>query len=93
MSSMLSAPATIPATNAGILTTVFAPADPGTVRCSATSWCSPDCSANAGTGARPAADTRLDHRKPPRRCAKLASTGCPCRSKMCTRRKSHHGWS
>jgi hypothetical protein len=58
MSSMLSAPATIPATNDGILTTLFAPADPGTVTCSATSRCRPARSASPKTGARPPADTR-----------------------------------
>ena len=63
MSLMLSAPATMPATSAGTLIAAFAPADPGTVRCSPTSSCSPDRSANASTGARPAADTRLGSSK------------------------------
>jgi len=60
MSSMLSTPATIPATKAATLTVAFDPADPGTLRCSPITSCSPARSASANARARPAVDTRLE---------------------------------
>ena len=56
---MQSAPATIPATNAGTFRYALAPADLGTVTVEATSSDRPQDSANAITGASPAHDTRF----------------------------------
>jgi len=81
MSSMLSAPATIPATRAPILTSAFAPAEPGTLTCSATGSPRPARWAKAMTGTNPAQDTRF------------ASTGCSCCSAEWNLRKSHSRWS
>ena len=54
MSSMLSAPATIPATSEATFNPALAPLSPGTLRCSAAKRESPAASANARTGTRPA---------------------------------------
>src|SRR5665647_2952215 len=81
MSSMLSAPATIPATRAPILTSAFAPAEPGTLTCSATRSPRPARWAKAMTGTNPAQDTRF------------ASTGCSCCSAEWNLRKSHSRWA
>jgi hypothetical protein len=59
MSSMLSAPATIAATNAATFDPACAPRSVGTVNCSSTRPRSPTRSASASTGTSPAADTRL----------------------------------
>jgi hypothetical protein len=56
MSSIESAPATIPATNAGTFNRAFGA---GTVSRSATSASSPHPDASATTGASPAHDTRF----------------------------------
>ncbi len=61
---MLSAPATIPATTAVTFTAAFAPAEPGTLTCSATSSCNPARSANATAGTSPATPTRFGSSKP-----------------------------
>jgi hypothetical protein len=63
MSSMESAPASMPATSAAAFTSAFAAAGPYTVTVSATSRCSPQRSANASTGAKPAHDTRFGSSK------------------------------
>lgn len=60
---MLSAPATISATNAVTLTAPFAPAGRGTLRCWPTRSCNPARWANPRTGTRPAADTRFGSSK------------------------------
>ena len=59
MSSMLSAPATIPATSEATFNPALAPLSPGTLRCSSASSRSPARSANASTGTSPAVDTRF----------------------------------
>jgi len=59
MSSMLSAPATIPATSAGTFRCAFTPPSTGRVRVLATRSVRPHRSASATTGARPAQDTRF----------------------------------
>src|SRR5450830_1610340 len=64
MASMVSAPATIPATNTATFTTGFDPADPGTRTWAPTSSWSPARSANASTGTRPAHETRFGSSKP-----------------------------
>lgn len=56
---MLSAPATIPATNAGIFTNAFTPPLAGNDNRFSTSPASPQRSASATTGASPAHDTRF----------------------------------
>ena len=58
-SEMLSAPAIIPATMDPIFRPGLAPLSVGTLRCSSASSSSPDCSAKAMIGTRPAYDTRL----------------------------------
>ena len=63
MSSMLSAPATIPATSAATFAPACAPLSVGTVSCSSTSARRPARSANASTGTSPPADTRLGSSK------------------------------
>jgi hypothetical protein len=59
MSSIESAPATIPATNEATFNPACAPLSPGTLRCSSASSRSPARSAKARTGTRPADDTRF----------------------------------
>ncbi len=59
MSSMQSAPATIPATSAGTFTAALAPADPGTVTVAATNSGSWQDSASDITAVSPAHDTRF----------------------------------
>ena len=56
---MLSAPATIPATNEATFRPAFAPMSVGTVRWCRASSSSPEDRANATTGTSPAADTRF----------------------------------
>ena len=56
---MLSAPATMPATNAATFAPALAPLSVGTLRCSWASSHSPARSASANTGTSPAADTRF----------------------------------
>ena len=63
MASMVSAPATIPATRAATFTSALAPADPGTRTCVAARSCSPARSANLITGISPAHDTRFGSSK------------------------------
>jgi len=59
MSSMLSAPAIIPATSEVTFSPAFAPLSVGTLRCPwASSW-RPAARANARTGTSPADDTRF----------------------------------
>ncbi len=59
MSSIESAPATIPATSAGTFTAALTPPVLATVSLSATSQASPQRCPNAKTGANPAHDTRF----------------------------------
>jgi len=59
MSSIESAPATIPQTSAVTFPPAFAPLSVGTVRCSAASSPSPVSAARRITGTSPAADTRF----------------------------------
>ena len=59
MSSIESAPATIPATSARIFTSAFAPPLAAIRSCSASSVASPHRWASASTGASPAHDTRF----------------------------------
>ena len=59
MSSMLSAPATIPAISEPTFSPAFAPLSVATVRCSSARSRSPAASANAITGTSPADDTRF----------------------------------
>ena len=59
MSSIESAPATIPATSEATFNPAFAPLSVGTLRCSSARRRSPARSANASTGTSPAADTRF----------------------------------
>ena len=59
MSSMQSAPATIPATSAGTFTAALAPAGPGTVTVAATNSGSWQDSASDITAVSPAHDTRF----------------------------------
>jgi hypothetical protein len=59
MSSMLSAPATIPATSALTFTAALHPPGLDSATCSPTSSDRPARSANAITGTRPTADTKL----------------------------------
>ena len=56
---MLSAPATMPATNAATFAPACAPRSVGTVTCSSTPRRSPARSAKARTGTKPPADTRF----------------------------------
>ena len=56
---MLSAPATIPATNEDTFNPALAPLSVGTLRCSSASDRSPARSANPTIGTSPAADTRF----------------------------------
>ena len=63
MSSMLSAPAIIPAISATTLTDGLDPAAPGTRTCSRISRCRPARWANATTGTRPAQETRFGSSK------------------------------
>ena len=58
VSSMLSAPATIPATNAATFSPACAPLSVGTVSCCSARARSPTRSASASTGTSPPADTR-----------------------------------
>src|SRR5665647_102278 len=67
MASMVSAPATIPATNAATFTSGFDPADPGTRTWARARSCSPARSARVMTGIRPAHDTRFGSSKPAER--------------------------
>src|SRR5450830_914204 len=67
LASMLSAPATIPATNAATFTSALDPADPGTRTWARAKSCSPARSANVMTGIRPAHDTRFGSSKPAER--------------------------
>ena len=59
MSSIESAPATIPATSEATFNPAFAPLSVGTVRCCRASSWSPADWARARTGTSPAADTRF----------------------------------
>lgn len=59
MSSIESAPATIPATSDMTFSPAFAPLSVGTLKCSSASSRSPADSANLTTGTRPADDTRF----------------------------------
>ncbi len=63
MSSMESAPATIPATSAVTFDPALAPLSLGTVRRSSASTRRPAASASATTGTRPADDTRFGSSK------------------------------
>src|SRR5665647_2511960 len=63
MASMLSAPATIPATSAPTFTTGFDPPDPGTRTWARARSCNPARSAKAMTGTKPAHDTRFGSSK------------------------------
>src|SRR5450759_4012188 len=67
MASMVSAPATIPATRAATFTAGFDPADPGTRTWVAARSCRPTRSANVITGINPAHDTRFGSSKPAER--------------------------
>ena len=64
LASMLSAPATSPATNAATFTSALDPADPGTRTWVAARSCSPARSAKVMTGISPAHDTRFGSSKP-----------------------------
>ena len=59
MSSIESAPATIPATNEVTFNPAFAPLSVGTLRCSSARPRSPAASASATSGTSPADDTRF----------------------------------
>ncbi|WP_422386320.1 hypothetical protein, partial [Cryobacterium luteum] len=59
MSSIESAPASIPATNAVTFNPEFAPKYPGTLNRASTSSPRPVFTANASAGTSPAADTRF----------------------------------
>ena len=59
MSSMLSAPAAMPAIRQGIFSRAFTPHRPPTLRCSLASSARPQRCARAITGTRPARDTRF----------------------------------
>ncbi len=59
MSSMLSAPATIPATNEATFNPAFAPLSVGTLRCWSASLARPADRARASSGTSPADDTRF----------------------------------
>jgi hypothetical protein len=59
MSSMLSAPATIPATSEATFNPGLAPLSPGTLKCSLAKVASPAASASASTGTSPADDPRF----------------------------------
>jgi hypothetical protein len=59
MSSMLSAPATIPATKEATFNPALAPLSPGTLKCSPANLDRPAKSASANTGTSPDADTRF----------------------------------
>ena len=63
MSSIESAPATIPATRLGIFRCALAPPGVPIRTCSATSRCSPARSASRSTGANPAHDTKFGSSK------------------------------
>jgi hypothetical protein len=63
MSSIESAPATIPATSPGTFSRALIPPGRSIWTCSSTSSCSPARSARRSTGARPAHDTRLGSSK------------------------------
>jgi hypothetical protein len=58
MSSIESAPATIPATSEATFNPAFAPLSVGTDRCCWARRCNPAASASPSTGTNPAADTR-----------------------------------
>jgi hypothetical protein len=59
MSSMLSAPASIPPTNEATFNPAFAPLSVGTDRCASASSRRPARSASASTGTNPADDTKF----------------------------------
>jgi hypothetical protein len=59
MSSMLSAPATMPATRAVTFPPALAPLSAGTLRCRSANTASPASVANLTAGTRPADDTRF----------------------------------
>ena len=59
MSSIESAPATIPATSDDTFSPAFAPLSVGTVRCSSANSRSPARSASASAGTSPADDTKF----------------------------------
>jgi len=63
MSSMESAPTTIPATSEVTFSGAFAVPDPVRVRCSASRSCSPARPANLSTGDNPAHDTKFGSSK------------------------------
>ena len=63
MSSMLSAPATIPATSALTFAPALAPLSVGTLRCSSANAGRPHWRANATIGTRPAQDTKFGSSK------------------------------
>jgi len=63
MSSIESAPATIPPTSDATFNPAFAPLSVGTHRCSAASSCIPADSARASIGTSPADDTRFGSSK------------------------------
>ena len=65
MSSMLSAPATIPATSEDTFNPALRALVVGTLRCSSASSRSPARSANAITGTSPPTTPDSDHRTPP----------------------------
>src|SRR5665648_1040566 len=67
MASMVSAPATIPATNAATFTSALDPAAPGTRTWARARSCSPARSARVMTGINPAHDTRFGSSKPAER--------------------------
>ncbi len=71
MSSMLSAPATIPATSAGTFRWAFTPPLAFKVKVSATKSPRPARCANARVGASPAQDTRLGSSKVAEMAGKL----------------------
>jgi len=80
-SSILLAPATVPATTTDTLTATFAPADPATR--SATTSCNPARSATASAGTRPATDTRFGSWK---------SAGTLCETRIYRVPLSLEGW-
>src|SRR3954449_510818 len=83
MSSIESAPATIPPTSEATFKPAFAPLSVGTLRCWSARSRSPADSASASTGTRPPVDTRSDHRRLPRSpaaCERVSPQRCPLRS-------------
>jgi len=89
-SSILFAPATIPATTTDTLAATFAPADPATR--SATTSCNPARSATASAGTRPATDTRFGSWKSAETLCETRIYRVPLSSRVGNCRKSHFHW-